>query len=313
MRVRNVPFIILAILAALSGSAAAGAAAEVLPSGGILEAGQIDSSTVEPGASVAVVYGLGYRDPVSGEWPRLTTARGTVHAVDGQRLLLALEGRDSLQRIDLERIQTLVLAGSPSPKGLKRARVLRPDGLPAGENPQSSKEQSDSAQVDVGRVMGELGETPDSLSERTAIINSKTGQRIVRKLSTGALVGTFSAWSAWGLATFLVGNEETVVGAGVSRVAIFGTLTGYAAGTAVGVTLVDPHDHSVRTLFGSLVGLAVGIMTARSTSEWSIVVCPVALATSMSELWRDPPEGFRFTTDPRPSRRGLQIGRNVVF
>ena len=43
----------------------------------ILEAGAIDSSTVEVDATAVVVYGLGYRDPVSGRWPRLARARGS--------------------------------------------------------------------------------------------------------------------------------------------------------------------------------------------------------------------------------------------
>lgn len=67
------------------------------------------------GATVIIVYGLGFRDPLSGEWPGLARAKGTIQAMDGERLLLALEGRDSLQRIDLERIQGLDLAEAPSP------------------------------------------------------------------------------------------------------------------------------------------------------------------------------------------------------
>ncbi len=69
------------------------------------------------GATVIIVYGLGFRDPLSGEWPGLARAKGTIQAMDGERLLLALEGRDSLQRIDLERIQGLDLAEAPSAGG----------------------------------------------------------------------------------------------------------------------------------------------------------------------------------------------------
>ena len=77
----------------------------------------IDTSKVRVGASVTIVYGLGYRDPLSGEWPKLAIAKGTIQAVDGERVLLALEGRDSVQRIDLERIQGFDLADAPSDGG----------------------------------------------------------------------------------------------------------------------------------------------------------------------------------------------------
>ena len=70
----------------------------------------IDTSRVRVGASVTIAYGLGYRDPLSGEWHRLDTARGTIQAIDEQRLLLAVEGRDFPQRIDLERMQSWGLA-----------------------------------------------------------------------------------------------------------------------------------------------------------------------------------------------------------
>lgn len=76
----------------------------------------VDTSNVRVGAAVTIVYGLGFRDPLSGEWPRLARAKGTIQAVDGERLLLALEGRDSVQRIDLERIQGFDLTDAPSPQ-----------------------------------------------------------------------------------------------------------------------------------------------------------------------------------------------------
>ena len=68
------------------------------------------------GATVIIVYGLGFRDPLSGEWPGLARAKGTIQAVNGERLLLALEGRDSVQRIDLERIQGFDLPDAPAPQ-----------------------------------------------------------------------------------------------------------------------------------------------------------------------------------------------------
>ena len=73
----------------------------------------IDTSTVKVGASATVVYGLGYRDPVSGEWAKLDTAAGVIQAVNPQRLLLTLQGERRPQRIDSKRIQTLLLAKPP--------------------------------------------------------------------------------------------------------------------------------------------------------------------------------------------------------
>ena len=43
---------------------------EILQAEVIIEAGEIDSSTVEIGAYVVVIYGEGERHPVSGKWER---------------------------------------------------------------------------------------------------------------------------------------------------------------------------------------------------------------------------------------------------
>ena len=70
----------------------------------ILEPGQIDSSTVEVGVPAVVIRGLGYRDPLTRPWPRLTRARSVI----SQRLLLRVAESGWSQRIDLSRIQTLI-------------------------------------------------------------------------------------------------------------------------------------------------------------------------------------------------------------
>ena len=71
------------------------------------EAGEIDSSTVKSGAFVEVVYGKGERDPVSGEWERLDTARGYIQAIDAERLVIG--ERFWKKEIELERIQKLTI------------------------------------------------------------------------------------------------------------------------------------------------------------------------------------------------------------
>ena len=121
-------------------------AADTLQAGVILEAGEIDSNTVAAGAFAVVIHGQGERHPVSGEWERLETARGYIQAVDAETLTLARGQRGGLERIALERIQTLVLAESPFHKGVERMRGVQPDGLPVGQL-QSPKGQSDSTQA----------------------------------------------------------------------------------------------------------------------------------------------------------------------
>ena len=80
----------------------------------VLESSQIDARTVPAGARVVVVHGRGERHPVSGEWARLDTSAGWVQAVDVSALVLAREGDLRQQRIPLNRIQRLVMAGPPS-------------------------------------------------------------------------------------------------------------------------------------------------------------------------------------------------------
>ena len=71
------------------------------------EAGEIDSSTVKPGAYVEIIYGRGERDLVSGEWERLDTARGYIQAIDAERLII--RERFWKKEIELERIQKLTI------------------------------------------------------------------------------------------------------------------------------------------------------------------------------------------------------------
>ena len=89
-----------------------------LRAGAVLEAGEIDSSTVKVGAFAVVIYGQGERQPVSEDnQERLVTARGYIQALDWEQgwLILAVERDGWQERIAFDRIQRLVLFGTPSP------------------------------------------------------------------------------------------------------------------------------------------------------------------------------------------------------
>ena len=85
---------------------------EVLLAGVVLKAGEIDSGKVHVGAFAEVVYGKGERDPISGEWEKLVTARGYIKAVDAERLTIALGEGALKEQIAFARIQKLLLAAS---------------------------------------------------------------------------------------------------------------------------------------------------------------------------------------------------------
>ena len=92
------------------------------PGSVVLEAGEIDSGKVRVGAFAEVVYGKGKRDPVSGEWEKLVTARGYIKAVDAEGLTLRKE------RIAFARIQKLLLAKSS--RDMERLRKTTDMELP---------------------------------------------------------------------------------------------------------------------------------------------------------------------------------------
>ena len=101
---------------------------EVLLAGVVLEADEIDSSKVRVGAFAEVVYGKGARDPVSGEWDKLVTARGYIKAVDAEHLTIAL-GRsfrkNRKKRIAFARIERLIIAESGREMGRLKDTLRR--------------------------------------------------------------------------------------------------------------------------------------------------------------------------------------------
>ena len=145
----------------------------------VLEAGEIDSSTVEVGTLSVVIYEREERQSLSGTQALLDTARGYIKAVNQRRLIVGLEPDGWSKWIALERIKTLTLAGSLTQRSADR----------------------DSTQVASGRAVRWLGETPDTLSGRTQRRDAKgTGKRIAKKLVGGTSAGLAGgiAGSWWG-------------------------------------------------------------------------------------------------------------------
>ena len=251
----------------------------------VLEAGEIDSSTVEVGALAVVVYRQGRPHPILRGWEKLVTTRGYVQAVDAETLTLALERNGRPQRIALERIQRLTLVGSPVQRWANR----------------------DSTQVASGRTVRWLGETPDTLSVRTDGMGF--GKRIAVKLIFGSFLGSASGL---GLGNALDSDCTGCLDLG----GVFGFFIGYTAGTAAGVSLVDSHDKFIVSLLGSMVGVAGGYrLSVKAEDFWPFVVSSSVMATLASELSRadylppifmsrSPPETRRFSVGLIPSPRG---------
>ena len=289
MRVRNVPFI---ILAALSGEAVAGdATTEVLPPGMILEAGQIDSSKVRVGASVAVVYGLGFRNPVSGEWLKLTTARGKVQAVDGQRLLLALEEDRQSQRIDMERIQTLVLGG----------RSLSPLGEPG--TIQDQTEPLDSLTV---RETPPTWDREDDWSSGPPVWFHHRALRLPAKVGAGLLSGLVVSALAMGYVDATAERNPPDAHYGVGLV-LGGAIFGCGVGFPLGVSALDPQDSLPMTLLAGAIPALAGysLLTVNDGIGFPLMyIGPLVGSLTASELWRKPPEDRRVSFGLSPTLDG---------
>ena len=197
----------------------------------ILEADEIDSSTVPVDSYVVVIHGQGERHPVSGEYEQLVTSRGYVHAVDAEVLTLFRRWDGEPEWIAVEQIQTLVLMGSPSlgveagkgpadpvsskakssslghGNGDSTRTGVEKKGTAAASLP-SVHEPRDSKQVDPGRARRNLMET------RTTLLRTKRGgdtgadKRIANKLAAGALGGSWGDW--WVLGLGLPWSKRTV-------------------------------------------------------------------------------------------------------
>ena len=284
-----------------------------------LEAGEIDSSTVEVDDFVIVVYGREEQHPVSGTQARLDTARGYVKAINQRRLIVGLEPDRWSTWIALERIQALVLVGSPSPDAIARASALAAAAIEAATVTASFLRSGtrDSTQAGSGRAIGQPTETLNESSVRTDDMGGP--KRIAFKLFSGAFAGSVSAFSGAGIGIAIEncpegGDPDDWCGFGG---AVLGGTFGCIAGTALGVSNIDPHDRFFFPLLGSLLGFGTGIwLTSASYGElWpSLLVGPVAFATVMSELSRKPPKARRFSVGLIPNpKKGLSAVATLRF
>lgn len=155
---------------------------------------------------------------------------------------------------------------------------------------------------ELWRDPSQVSRLPMADARRTEAIDiGRTGVRIARKLGDGAGLGTLWGFTAgWIL---LTGQD----GIGAPAAFAAGWLPGSIAGTAYGVSHLDPYDRFPMALFGSLLGSVVGLWASDlSGSGWSgilpLFVCPAISATMASELSRSPPEsgGLSIGLMPRP-------------
>ena len=247
----------------------------------VLEADEIDSSTVEIGALAVVVYGQEERQPTSGEWAKLDTVRGYIKAVDRQGLLLSLKGWP--QRIALDRIQTLTLVP-----------------------PQRS------ASRDTTRIQAIL----DTLSARMRKGNyTDTSERIGRKLGSGMQSGLLCILpSALLLGSILAEKANCPLGeilCGLES-SILGGYIGYVVGVPIGVSALDRHDYFRSLAFslsGSFLGAGIGLVLIQRYEFLGpfLVISPPAMATLASEWFLNPPEvsqAHRFSVGLVPNPKG---------
>ena len=289
-------------------------AAEDRQAGVTLTAGEIDSSTVEAGAFAVVIHGLGERHPVSGAWEQLRTDRGYIVAIDAKTLTLGLRRDEWPEVIALERIQTLVLAGT--------ARLT--DGGVSGALPKSAV--TDSGQVDSGAVAGLTEKEKEfkvlPLFGKLAWRASKNpGSRIFLKIGYGTLTSVVSS-----LVVVEVyqrhGPEDP------PPQYVFGALAyGFFFGWPIGVYGADPWESS---FWMTTVGHGVGLWTVQKgmTDLWGLA-CFAIVASELSRLapkemrnpnplqWlfgkvRRPDARVSFGLAPEP-RRGLSAKATLRF
>ena len=300
----------------------------------LLEAGAIDSSNVELGATAVVIYGLGYRQS-SGEWPRLARASGVVQAVDRHRLLLALEGQDRPQRIDLGRIQRLILVGG-APPGSRDAYAAPPGGA-VDINKTATGELPSSIHATAGQegpggirdlvntlIMGDLPDPVEPPAETTQLDTAPSSgapelqghsplernDRISRKLATSTLL---SLGIVGGGFKFLErscgadsGDPDNLgpVSCVLKTLPLL-AVTGSLVAVPLGVTMWDPHDNPGAAWLGSLTGLLGGVAFSIGLETFfPVVLGPPIMATMMSEWSRGPPGPHRISMGLVPNRRG---------
>ena len=294
----------------------------------VLEAGEIDSSTVEVGAFAVVVYGQGERQPTSGEWAKLDTVRGYIKAVDRRRLIVGLEPDGWSKWIALERIQTLILVGSPPWRAVDGVSTQADEGIETAADRTDNIGQLDSSrkehiqtQADSVYASGGFQATPDTIFVKTDDRGGTAG-RVVRKLIWGVVGGNVVVLPGALIGAFIddgCDNSSSYEGGdgGCIELGLFiGMGTGWILGVPIGVNMEEPNDRFIHTLGGSLGGLVTGVLLTivDGTLSPSMIVAPIVGATLASEwsrnaeLSRNPLEargkGHRFSIGLVPDPRG---------
>ena len=304
----------------------------------ILEAGEIDSNTVEVGAFSVIIHEQRKGHPVSEEWDNLATVRGYVRAVDAETLILAL-GRDRRTKpISVDGIQRLVLVGAPSRRVVEGANMRTTKQLASEAEsfsleitdknsmqaqvivdsaavtpPAPGPADEDSTQAELGPAVRRLIAPPDTVHLRLEPEKWKPtteDRRIAAKLGLGLLGGAAGGAGGFGIGLLLgvttgIGcteedDDREFGGLCVFVPAIYGGLPiGYVAGVAAGVSVLDPHDSFKYSLIGSTVGLGASIGLL-SISKYGGTLIFVAPAVLATAL-------SEWSRDPPESRRRLTV------
>ena len=277
----------------------------------VLTTSQIDSSTVDVGAFVVVVYGQGERHPVSGVWTQLDTVRGYIKAVDPRRLIVGLEPDGWSKWIALEHIQTLSLIGAPLLAADRDHTHTR-----TAKRVQPAQAESGAARSDS------LSEQMEAMVKRYYTkADNRDSLRIGKKIAAGVLGGVAGGLAGAAIARNMErrSRSEPEPGTDPSSGYALGTLIanikgfciGGMFGAVIGVSLVDRQDNFRITLghslAGSVVGLlgSIGLTAASKGTLWpSLFVGPVAMAIAWSERSRKPPESRRVSVGLVPNLKG---------
>ena len=325
--------IVLSLVWLLMGAAAwANDDGESRQAGVVLETSEINSSMVEVGALALVVYGQGERHPTSGAWAKLDTARGHIKTIDRRRLILGLEPDGWSKWIALERVQALILVGSPSLGAANRDSTqaageieTAADRMDNDRVIEISRKELVQALADSGHAESGFQAMPDTISVKKDDRGGTT-RRIKNKfllgiigghvfLVMGALIGSgiddyYGECRGWFPSNEQHDSED---GLCIDVGAFIGASTGWVLGAPIGVSMLEPNDRFIHTLGGSIGGFVTcGLFTMVSGGAlWpSMIVAPVIFATLASEwsrhaeLSRKPPEPRRFSLGLAPDRRG---------
>ena len=277
----------------------------------VLTTSQIDSSTVDVGAFVVVIYGQGERHPVSGVWTQLDTVRGYIKAIDSRRLIVGLEPDGWSKWIALEHIQTLSLIGTPlSAADRDHTRTSTTKQVPLAQaKPVAARSDSLSEQMEA------------MVKRYYTKADNRDSLRIGKKIAAGVLGGVAGGLAGAAIARNMErrSRSEPEAGTDPSSGYALGTLIanikgfciGSMFGAVIGVSLVDRQDNFRITLGHSLAGGVVGLLggiglTAASKGTlWpSLFVGPAAMATAWSERSRKPPQARRVSFGLAPNPKG---------